>query len=52
MRSGNVSHFVSVGFGQKTRDRNRCGAEIIWTHHDGQAALAADQQLGEYHRYA
>ncbi len=52
MRSGNVSHFVSVGFGQKTRDRNRCGAEIIWTRHDGRAALSAEQQLGEYLRHA
>ena len=50
MRSGNVSHFVRVGFGRKTRDRNRYGAESIWAHHDGQAAQAAEQQLREYHR--
>jgi hypothetical protein len=52
MRCGNVSHFVRVGFGNKTRDRNRYGAEIIWTRHDGRAAQAAAQQLKEYARYA
>lgn len=25
MRDGNVTHFVQVGFGKKTRDRNRYG---------------------------
>jgi hypothetical protein len=51
MRDGNVSHFVRVGFGNKTRDRNRYGAEIIWSRHDGRAAQAAEQQLREYRRY-
>ena len=52
MRDGNVSHFVCVGFGNKTRDRDRYGSEIIWTRHDGRAAQAADQQLREYRRHA
>ena len=49
MRDGNVSHFVSVGFSKKTRDRNRYGPSVIRTRHDERVAQDAAQQLKEYY---
>lgn len=34
MRDGNVSHYVSVGFRPKTKDRNRCGPTRRLSRHD------------------
>ena len=47
MRDGNVSHYVSVGFSKKTRDRNRYGPPVIRTRHDERAVQSAVQQLRE-----
>ena len=47
MRDGNVSHFVSVGFSQKTRDRDRYGPAVLRTRRDERAAQSARQQLKE-----
>ena len=48
MRDGNVTHFVSVGFSKKTRDRDRYGPAVVWSPHDERAVLSAKQQLIEY----
>ncbi len=48
MRDGNVSHFVSVGFSQKTRDRDRYGPAVLRSRRDERAAQSARQQLKEH----
>ena len=47
MRDGNVSHFVSVGFSKKTRDRNRYGPSVIRSRHDERSEQDAAQQIKE-----
>ena len=48
MRDGNVSHFISVGFSPKTRDRDRYGPAVLRTRRDERAAQSARQQLKEH----
>lgn len=38
MRDGNVSHYVSVGFSRKTRDRDWYGPAVLRTRRDERAA--------------
>ena len=47
MRDGNVSHYISVGFSQKTRDRDRYGPAVHRTRRDERAVQSARQQLKE-----
>lgn len=41
MRDGNVSHYVSVGFRPKTKDRNRYGSARRLSRHDKRLEAAA-----------
>lgn len=34
LRDGNVTHYIQVGFSEKTRDRNRYGKVLKWSHSD------------------
>lgn len=34
LRDGNVTHYIQVGFNEKTRDRNRYGKVLKWSHSD------------------
>ena len=44
MRDGNVSHYVSVGFRPKTKDRDRYGPAIRLSRHDARLEEALREQ--------
>ena len=45
MRDGNLSHYVAVGFHQKTRDRNRYGAVLKLCKRDEAKREEHQQQM-------
>ena len=50
MRDGNVSHYVSVGYRPKTKDRNRYGPARRLSRHDKRleaAAIASQEAIHE-----
>jgi hypothetical protein len=50
MRDGNVSHYVSVGFRPKTKDRDRYGPARRLSRHDKRleaAAIASQEAIHE-----
>ena len=50
MRDGNVTHYVSVGYRPKTKDRNRYGPARLLSRHDKRleaAAIASHEAIHE-----
>ena len=47
MRDGNVSHYVKVGFGEKTNNRGNCGKNYNPSIRDRKANIIAQQQEEE-----